>query len=121
MKVKTIRAAQNLQKLGYKDGQVFSFVCKNTENLFPLIVASFCMGCPINILAPKFGRTEISHVIKKTRPVLMFCSIEAYDLVNGCMIDSDINAKVYTFGGKKGNSELVETLFMETGDEANFM
>lgn len=121
MKVKTIRAAQNLQKLGYKVGQVFSFVSKNTENLFPLMFASFCIGCPINILAPKFGKTEICHLIKKTRPVLLFCSIEAYDLVNGCLIDSDINAKVYTFGGKKGNSEQAETLFMETGEEADFM
>lgn len=120
MKIKTIRAAQNIEKLGYKAGEVISFVSKNTESLFPIIFASFCIGCPINVLAPKFGKTEISHVLKRTKPALLFCSLEAYELVNECMIDSNNNAKIFTFGGKKGNSEVAESLFRETGDEANF-
>lgn len=120
MRLKTIRAAQNLKHLGYKPGQVISFICKNTEDMFPIIFASFCIGCPVNILAPKFGKTEICHVLKKTKPALMFCSIEAYDLVSGCLGELNNHAKIYIFGGERRNSEQAETLFIETGVEAEF-
>lgn len=120
MRLKTIRVAQNLKYLGYKPGQVISFICKNTENLFPIIFASFCIGCPVNILAPKFGKTEICHVLKKTKPALMFCTIESYDLVSKCLDELNYNAKIYIFGGEKLNSEQAETLFIETGVEADF-
>lgn len=121
IRLKTIRAAQNLQQRGYKEKQVFGFMAKNSQHLSQIVFASFCLGCPINPLDTSLGKTEVMHMLNITKPSLMFCDTDVYDLVNECLKELGNNAKVITLNGKKGNCEQAEDLFVETKKENLFM
>lgn len=121
IKVKTIRAAQNLQNLGYKPKQVFGLIVKNSYHVAPIFFASIAIGCQLSTLDTSFGRTELIHILNMTKPVLLFCDVECVDLLDECLKEIEIQAKIFTFGGSKGNSEPIENLFKETHKETQFM
>lgn len=79
------------------------------------------MGCPINTLDPSFGKNEIKHMLSTTQPSLMFCDIKIYDLLKECLSELGNDADIFTFGGQIGDSEPVENLFVENGDEYEFV
>lgn len=118
---KTIRAAQNLQKRGYGSKQVFGLMAKNSHHVAPVVFASISIGCPVNTLDCSFGKTELIHMLSTTKPKLMFCDIEVYDLVKKCLLELCNDAQIFTFGGSKGESEQVENLFSETQNELDFV
>lgn len=117
----TIRAAQNLQKRGYDPKQVFGLMAKNSQHIASVVFSSICIGCAVNTLDPTFGKTELIHMLKTTKPVLMFCDVEAYELVKECLTELGNDAKILTFGGSKGDAEPVENLFAETHRENEFV
>lgn len=119
--MKTIRAAQNLQKLGYNSKGIFGFVAKNSHHLAPIMFASIALGSPVNVLDPSFGKPEYLHMLKITKPILMFCDVDVYELVKECLMELNNNAQIFTFGGRKNGSEEIETLFVETGNESIFL
>lgn len=121
IKTRTIRAAQNLLALGYKRGQVFGLIARNSHHVAPIAFASFAIGCPVNSLDPSFGKTELMHMLKITKPVLWLCDMDCYDLLRECLTEMKSSAKIFTFGGKFGQSEPVENLFRETHKECQFM
>lgn len=121
IRTKTIRAAQNLQELGYKREQVFGLIAKNSQNVAPIAFASFAIGCPINSLDPSFGKTEFMHMLKITKPVLVFCDVSCYEILSECLTELESNARIFTFGGSSGRSEPVENLFKETQRDEKFM
>lgn len=121
IRLKTIRAAQNFQELGYQPKQVFAFMIRNSHNVAPIIFGAISIGCPVNTLDPSFGKTELLHMLGTTKPALMFCDIESYELVKESLIELENDAKIFTFGGSDGDSVPVEDLFAETGTETSFM
>lgn len=121
MRVKTVRAAQNLQSRGYNRKQVFGIMARNSHHVAPIFFASIANGCPPVALDVSFGKAEIIHLLSITKPVLMFCDIECYEILSECLVELGNEAKVFTFGGEKGQSESVECLFEETGKEHEFM
>lgn len=121
IRIRTIRAAQNLQKRGFDSKQVFGLMAKNSEHVSSIVFASISIGCAVNTLDPSFGKTELIHMLKTTKPVLMFCDIEAYLLVQECLTELGNNAKIFTLGGSKGDSEPIENLFAETHVENDFV
>lgn len=96
-------------------------MANNSHDLAPIVFASFCLGCSVNAMSPSFGKYEIIHMLKITKPHLMFCDIEVYPLVFECLKEVRNNAKIFTFGGQIGESENVENLFIATGTEQSFM
>lgn len=121
IKTKTIRAAQNLQKFGYGRNQVIALSARNNHDVSSITFASIAIGCAVNTLSPTFGRTEYLHMLKITKPVLIFCETDSYQLIKDCLKEIRIMAKIFTFGGTIGESESVETLFQETHKEDQFM
>lgn len=79
------------------------------------------IGCPVNTLDPSFGKAELLHMLKTIKPALMFCDIEAHDLVRECLTELGNNAKIFTFGGSINGSEQVSNLFIETFNESYFL
>lgn len=120
IRIKTIRAAQNLQNRGYKSKQVYGLLARNSHHLAPIVFASICIGCPVNTLDPCFGKTEITHMLNVVKPALMFCDADLYDLLKECLIELGNDAKIFTFGDKDG-AEPVENLFSETHCEDGYM
>lgn len=120
IRIKTIRAAQNLRSRGYDSKQVFGIMARNSHHVAPILIASIANGCPINPLDPSFGKTEVIHMLTLLKPVLIFCDVACYDLLNECLTELGSEAKVFTFGGQKGESEAVENLFEAMHKEDDF-
>lgn len=118
--MKTIRAAQNLQKRGYKSKQVFGFMTGNFPDVSPIAFASLCMGCPINAQSSTW-KPDMLRMLGITEPDLIFCEVEVYDVMVECLTELGNKAKIFTFNGTKGDSEPVQNLFEETGIEEEFM
>lgn len=121
IKSKTIRAAQNLQALGYKPKGVFTIIARNSHHVAPVAFASIAIGCPLNPLDASFGKTELIHMLTIIKPALVFCDVECYELVDECLKQLGNEANIFTFGGSTGRSEPVENLFKETHKENQFM
>lgn len=117
---KTIQAAQNLQKLGFKKGDMFAICARNSHYVAPIAFASLCIGCPLNTLDTLFGEPELTHMLSITRPKVVFCDADVGELIGIVLEKLEIDAKIFTFSGQRGNSVPVEDLFTETNDEDNF-
>lgn len=96
-------------------------MAKNSHHLAPLVFSTFCIGCTLNTIDTSFGKVEITHMLKATKPNAVFCDVEVYDLVKNCLDDLGNNANIFTFGGETGSSENVENLFIGSGDENDFV
>lgn len=121
IRFKAIRAAMNLQKLGFETDNVFALMARNSKDIASIVFASLFVGCPLNTIDPTFGKNELTHMLKTTKPRLMFCEIEAYDLVKECSEHLELNLTIFTIGGQKGESKDVESLFVETVGEDQFL
>lgn len=121
IRTKMIRAAQNLQALGYNRKQVFALVARNSHHVAPITFASIAIGCPVNTIDPSFRKTELIHMLNISKPILVFCDMDCYELVNEVLAELGNNANIFTFGGKIGRSEPVESLFRETYKEDQFL
>lgn len=119
--IKSVRAAQNIQRLEFKEGDVFSIMSKNNHDLAPVVIALLFLGYPFQTLDPSFTETETTHLLARTKPTVVFSDLESYDVVERSLRSLENEAEVYTFGAQIGRSRLVEDLFAETGREAEFV
>lgn len=121
IRIKSVRAAQNLQKRGYGSKQVFGVLARNSHHLAPIVFASISIGCPVNALDPSFGRIELIHMLKVMKPALMFCDADVYNLLKESLTQLGNGAEIFTFGGSNNETEPVENLFSETENENDFL
>lgn len=117
IRMKTIRAAQNIQKRGLlKPKQVVGIMAPDLPDLAPMVFASICLGCPV-LSMPRVSKRMLS----KTEPAVIFCGIEDYDDLFQCLRELGLKTKLFTFGAIKGDSELADSLLAETGIEDSFV
>lgn len=121
IRIKTIRATQNLQDRGYQPKQTFVLLSRNDHHVASIVFASLCLGCPLNCLDASFTKTELIHMLKTTVPAVVFCQLTCYALLKECLEEIGNTAKIFTFGGNQLDSEAVENLFVETHRELDFM
>lgn len=122
LRMKTIRAAQNLQKMGFEARQKFSFMSNNCDELLPIFLAATCLACPIVPFYGSLSTKEIAIILRKTKPNVLFCDTSAYqESIKHILNELDWNMKVFTFGGPTGDTEPVSKLLSETGDEDDFV
>lgn len=121
IRIKTIRAAQSLQKHGYKPKQVIGLMVENVPHLSPIIFAAYSIGCPINALSTSVAKADVMRMYGLTDPSVIICDIKVYDLVKECLTELRKNATIFTFNGTKNDSISVETLFERTDHEESFV
>lgn len=121
MWLETVRVAQNLQKRGFKSREVFGFMAAKSDHLAAMILASFCLACPIAPLHPMLSKQEIARILAKTKPSVIFCDADLYHQLNEAMEELTFNVIIFTIGGKIDDVEPIENLLVETGDEKNFV
>lgn len=115
----TIRAAQNLQKRGYNSKDVTAIVAGDVAHLAPIVFASISLIHPICVTNSSW-KPDTLRMFEMTKPNLIFCDVEDYDMVVECLDDLELKAKIFTFYKTIGDSEHVELLFAETGNEDEF-
>lgn len=118
---KSVRAAQNIQKLNYAKGDIFAIISRNNHELAPIVVALLSTGHPFNTLDPSFTQIEMTHMLSLTKPKVIFTEPETYAAVRLSLQEIGIDTKIYTFCGQIGDSTLTENLFVANGEESNFM
>lgn len=121
MRLRTIRAAQNILKLGFQENDVFSIIAGNSENVAPIVFASMSIGCPLNTLDPSFGTFEVAHMFKMAKPKLIFCDLNKLEVVLNSLEQLNMNAMIFTFGESTEHSQNIDELLNETGDEQEFV
>lgn len=89
-----LRIAKNLTKRGLKLGDVAGLVASNTTYVAPLVLGCFLTGCPISTLDPSFDVGEVVHIFKQTKPKIVFCDENNWDVVcealRRCGSDSEV-------------------------------
>lgn len=122
MRLKTIRAAQNLQRRGFTSKIPIATVAGNVPDLAPIVYASLCLGWPIATMYTAMEKQSILRMFELTEPQIIFCEVEVYDLMVECLAEVGIsNANIFTFDGIKGDSIAVDDLFDSTGNERDFV
>lgn len=121
VRMKTIRAAQNLLKRGYKPRQVFGFMAQNSDNLLPIFLSAICLGCPVVPLNTSLTKDEIVRIFSKTKPTLLFCDAKSCAQMNEALRELNWNLEIFTLDEQIVNCESVESLLIETGEEDNFV
>lgn len=116
----TIRAAQNLQARGYGSKQVVGIVARDVPHLIPIVFGQLCLGNPMNIMNMTF-KADMIRMLQISEPQLMFCEMDRLDLLLECLDELNMNPKIFTFNGKKGDLEPVECLFTPTGNEEDYV
>lgn len=122
MRLKATRAAQNLQKRGLKQHELYGIIASNTDDLLPIFLTSIGLGCPHLPLRPLLTKDEMARILKKTKPTVIFCDLSTYDKLCEALDELQLNPKLFLCGGGHIDGvESVENLFIETGEESSFV
>lgn len=107
----TIQTAKKMQHFGFKKGEVVFFLTDNSADIAPLVFAALCLGCVITSLPMCYTKMEYSQYFAIVRPNYMFCDLELYIMLNGCLVDSNIvDVQFFTFGGHLDETHSIESL-----------
>lgn len=107
--------------MGLEPRQNLSFMSNNCDELLPIFLAATCLACPIVPFYESLSTKEIVNILRKTKPTVMFCDIDAYQKsVKQILNELEWKMKVFTFEGRIDDAEPVCNLFIETGVEHNF-
>lgn len=144
---RTIRAAQNLTKLGIGSNDVIQVIASNHHYLAPLMFAALTIGAPINAIAVQFTKgiqihshkknvekiistaqsfdthsryftDEIVHMLKIAKPKLILCDFSILGNVRESLRQLQIDLPILTFDGSAEGVQNVEVLFDETNEES---
>ncbi|XP_065074848.1 probable 4-coumarate--CoA ligase 1 [Ochlerotatus camptorhynchus] len=125
MRLWTIRIAQNLIRMGYggvgrQNEDMFTMIVRNGENTAPVLFACFALGIPANTLDPSFLRDDLSHMLEKVRPKVVFCENEALEETVAACDLAHVSPKIILMGHHLVGYDHVESLLKVTGQEELF-
>uniref|UniRef100_A0A182IUG1 AMP-dependent synthetase/ligase domain-containing protein n=1 Tax=Anopheles atroparvus TaxID=41427 RepID=A0A182IUG1_ANOAO len=92
MRLRIVRVALHLRRLGFRRGDFVSMACANGEQVVPVFIGCWVLGMVVNPLAPVFGREDFAHMMKQTQSRLVFCD-EANRVVVEQAVRDSITAK----------------------------
>ncbi|XP_058123911.1 uncharacterized protein LOC131293189 [Anopheles ziemanni] len=122
-KSRMIRFAQNLTAMRVGKGDVVVLANANSENLGPLVCALLSIGAPFNALSPNFNEDDMAHMLGTTKPKLVFCDANNFDIVRSAVrrVFQGKTPPIYVFEDKRDDVQHAEELLKETGQEEQFM
>lgn len=122
LRLKAIRAAQNLRSNGFRPRQKFCFMSIHNENLLPIVLASIGMACPSVPLYPLLSTDEIVRILTRIKPSTVFCDGNLYSQLDEALKKLQFKMKVYLLDDVHIDGvESVKSLFQATGKEDSFV
>lgn len=115
IRMMTIRAAQNLQRHGFKKGDMLAIMARDVPSLAPIAFGAICLGLPIMNMPEATKR-----IFENRAPKLLLCLAEDYEEMADMLTNLNVKPKIFTFDGVAGDSEAAEKLLDETGIEEDF-
>lgn len=113
----TIRAAQNLTKIGLKQGDVVGFLAKNSTKLAPLIHGCILNGLPINPVYPDSKKADIVRMFRITEPKVVFCDSNALLNLKKSIFELNFRPKIFTMVEEVDGFPFVEEIFEKTDED----
>ncbi|XP_055595240.1 uncharacterized protein LOC129745892 [Uranotaenia lowii] len=122
MRLRIVRVALNLRRLGFRKGDLVTLACANSDNTVPVFVACLTNGMPINPLAPVFNKDDLAHMMKQTQSKVVFCDSINRSAVEAAVRESIKNApKIFILGPTEGEALSVEHLLKPVEGEEHFV
>ncbi|XP_065074956.1 uncharacterized protein LOC135698756 [Ochlerotatus camptorhynchus] len=122
MRLRTIRVAQNLTRMGYTRDNTFTMAVRNGETVAPVLFACFALGIPVNTLDASFKRDDLSHMLQTVRSQVVFCDLETWPEMKIALEMVKLDPVVFIFGdGKVEGCKHVDELLIGTGTEDEFI
>ncbi|XP_065091266.1 probable 4-coumarate--CoA ligase 1 [Ochlerotatus camptorhynchus] len=106
IRLRSIRAAQNLTKLGCKQGDMVGFAVRNRENVAPLVYGCFLIGAPVNCVDPDFTAADMAHMFRISKPVLVVADEDNVETVKAGCQDAGISPKFVVMDRASGEDDL---------------
>lgn len=119
-RLEATRVAQNLTKLGARDGDVIGFICNNSEKLSVLVNGCVFIGAIPNPMFIDHINDDLIHMWKQTKPKFVFCDSDVIDKVVEVLKDVDCVAIICTTQKRRVGNLFVDDILAPTGDEENF-
>lgn len=123
LRLKSIRAAQNLEKYGFCARQKFCVMTIHNENLMPIVLASIALACPMVPLSGLLTTDEIVRILTKIKPSVVFCDAKLFSQMNDALNGLQFKMKVFLLDDVRLDDDGVESvvnLFRATGEESSF-
>lgn len=120
LRLKATRIAQNLTKLGMKEGDVVGFICSNSENICALLHGCIFLGAILSPMSVLHDKNDLIHMWGQTEPKFVFCDAEVYGKVVETLRDMENNATVCTLIEKIDDVLFVDDVLATTGIEKTF-
>lgn len=94
------RIAKNLEREGFKFGDVVGLVVKNTTYVAPVVLGCLLLGCPISTLDPTFEVAEVFNIFNQTHPKVVFCDHDNFETVTEALKRCDNQSEIVTIDKK---------------------
>ncbi|GAB0089088.1 4-coumarate--CoA ligase 1 [Sergentomyia squamirostris] len=109
--------ASNLIDRGAKRDSVIAIMARNGHLIAPTIFASFVLAIPVNTLDPNYSVDEAAHMFSQTKPNIVFCDYENYEIVRSANVKIGNNMRIINFGERIQNIENIDDYLVKTGRE----
>lgn len=121
LKRRSVRVALNLRKLGYRQGDLVTLACINTDNVVPVYVGCLTLGLVVNPLAAVFNKDDLGHMMRLTQSKVVFCDVNNFTVVKEA-VDEAIRVKprIYVMGTDSECALSVEDLLSPVEGEERF-
>ncbi|XP_052864014.1 uncharacterized protein LOC128270646 [Anopheles cruzii] len=123
-RLRMVRAVQNLTSAGLNPGDVAVMANNNSENVAPLACALITLGAQVNPLAPGFARQDMVHMMRLTRPKIIFCDDDNLELVQAAAKEAipGRDPPLYAVASRRDVAGVhhAEDLLVRTGREEQF-
>lgn len=120
LRLKIIRIAQNLKKLGIKDEDVVGIVCENSMDLMAFTNGIYQLGAIVGAMSVIHCKDDMVLVFQYSKPKLMICDAQVYDTVKEAMNELNNSAPFFTTNGSISGIESIDELLKPSGDEENY-
>lgn len=120
-RVSSVRAAQNLTKLGIGADDVVSFICHNSSTLSFLLTGCVLIGAPISPLDLSFTVNDLKHLLGQTKPKLIVCEKEILARVRQALMELDFDSQIFVASDEEvTDAQQFSELLIPTGTENDF-
>ncbi|XP_053699103.1 uncharacterized protein LOC128746077 [Sabethes cyaneus] len=122
MRLKTVRAAQTLEALGYRAGDMAALACTNSESLAPLVLGMLTLGMTTHLMSPSYGLDDLVHMMNITQPKLVICDGGNFETVRKAIqLKGTPELELYALECESSIVKKAEDLLQETGYEDFFL
>jgi 4-coumarate--CoA ligase len=120
LRLKIVRIAQNLKKIGIKDEDVVGVVCENSIDLMAYVNGVLQLGAIVNAMSVDHSHEDLLNMFRDTQPKLVLCDAKAFGKIKSVLNELKLASLIYTTYGEIDEALSARDLMQPTGNEENY-